>query len=228
MVKFPDKWLASLAAMCCVWVFFHVERAVLESSARSKSCLLEKTSYLRRLWGDSSKYSGRHWRTSNVICCCQHEIQCPNKEHHRNWPFSTQPPFKLWLVLVFKVHLTTFKTWRIKWRFKININYDIQTTSHDCFRSLKKIIVMNHVVVVNKRIQQNNISSLRLIGFSKNISSVDLKSYKRSDYNINTVDEFPNKSSFSFHCACCFPQLQIQGRAFVNPFTRTRSPIHEC
>ena len=153
-VKFPDNWLRLS--------FFHVEVDVLESSARSKSCLLEKTSYLRRFWSDSSKYSGRHWRTSNVICCCQHEIQCPNKEHHRNWPLSTQPPFKLWLVLVFKVHLTTFKTWRIKWRFKININYDIQTTSHDCFRSLKKIIVMKHVVVVNKRIQQNNISSLRL------------------------------------------------------------------
>jgi len=30
------------------------------------------------------------------------------------------------------------------------------------------------------------------------MSSVELKSYKRSDYNINTVDESPNKSSFSF------------------------------
>ena len=34
------------------------------------------------------------------------------------------------------------------------------------------------------------------------MSSVELKSYKRSDYNINTVDESPNKSSFSFpNCA---------------------------
>ena len=66
---------------------------------------------------------------------------------------------------------------------------------------LKKIIVIKHVVVVNKRIQQN-ISLLKLkFFFSKNISSVELKSYKRSDYNINTVDESPNKSSFSFHCA---------------------------
>ena len=63
---------------------------------------------------------------------------------------------------------------------------------------LKKIIVIKHVVVVNKRIQQN-ISLLKLkFFFSKNISSVELKSYKRSDYNINTVDESPNKSSFSF------------------------------
>ena len=48
----------------------------LESSARSKSCWLEQTSYFRRFWSDS-------------FCCCQHEIQCPNKEHDRNWPFST-------------------------------------------------------------------------------------------------------------------------------------------
>ena len=33
------------------------------------------------------------------------------------------------------------------------------------------------------------------------MSSVELKSYKRSDYNINTVDESPNKYSFSFPCA---------------------------
>ena len=33
------------------------------------------------------------------------------------------------------------------------------------------------------------------------MSSVELKSYKRSDYNINTVDKSPNKSSFSFPCA---------------------------
>ena len=33
------------------------------------------------------------------------------------------------------------------------------------------------------------------------MSSVELKSSKRSDYNINTVDESPNKSSFSFPCA---------------------------
>ena len=72
----------------CVWVFFHVEVDVLESSARSKSCWLEQTSY-RRFWSDSSKYSGR---TPNVTCCCQQQIQCPNKEHHRNWPFLTQPP----------------------------------------------------------------------------------------------------------------------------------------
>ena len=33
------------------------------------------------------------------------------------------------------------------------------------------------------------------------MSSVELKSYKRSDYNISTVDESPNKSSSSFPCA---------------------------
>ena len=86
---------SSLQITDCVWVFFYVEVVVLESSARPKSCWLEKTSYLRIFWSDSSKYSGRHWRTPNVICCGQHEMQCPNKEHHRNWPFSTQPPLKL-------------------------------------------------------------------------------------------------------------------------------------
>ena len=35
----------------------------------------------------------------------------------------------------------------------------------------------------------------------KENSSIELKSYKRSDYNINTVDVSPNKSSFSFHRA---------------------------
>ena len=33
------------------------------------------------------------------------------------------------------------------------------------------------------------------------MSNVELKSYKRSDYNINNFDESPNKSSFSFPCA---------------------------
>ena len=33
------------------------------------------------------------------------------------------------------------------------------------------------------------------------MSSVELKSYKGSDYNINTVDDSPNTSSFSFPCA---------------------------
>ena len=72
----------------CVWVFFHVEVGVLESS----SCWLEQTSYRRRFWTDSSKHSGRHWTTPNVTCCCQHQIQCSNKELHRNWRFLTQPP----------------------------------------------------------------------------------------------------------------------------------------
>ena len=59
------------------------------------------------------------------------------------------------------------------------------------------------------------------------MSSFELKSYKRSDYNINTVDESPNKSSFSFPCAAT-RSYKYKGREFVNPFTPTRSPIHEC
>ena len=56
-------------------------------------------------------------------------------------------------------------------------------------------MVIKHVVVVNKRIQQNIFFFVKtLIGFSKNISSVELRSYKCSDYNINTVDESPDKS----------------------------------
>ena len=60
--------------------------------------------------------------------------------------------------------------------------------------TLKKIIVIKHVVFANKRIFSKII-------FSKNNSSVEFKSYKRSEFNISPVDESPNKSSFSFHCA---------------------------
>ena len=35
----------------------------------------------------------------------------------------------------------------------------------------------------------------------KENSSIELKAYKRSDYNINTVDVSANKPSVSFHCA---------------------------
>ena len=69
------------------------------------------------------------------------------------------------------------------------------------FVRLRKIIVVKHVVIVNKRIQQNIYLLTLKLFFSKNISNVEFKSYKLSDYNINTVDESPDKSSFSFNCA---------------------------
>ena len=33
-----------------------------------------------------------HLMSLVAVPCYQHQIQRPNKKHHRNWPFWTQPP----------------------------------------------------------------------------------------------------------------------------------------
>ena len=77
------------------------------------------------------------------------------------------------------------------------------------FVRLKKIIVIKHVVVVNKGIHQNNISSLTLkLLFQKIFQALSLN--PTSVQIINTVDESPNKSSFSFPSAAT-PSYKCRG-----------------
>ena len=128
----------------CVWVFFHLEVDTLESSARSKCCWLEQISYLRRFWNDilyNTVDDIEKHLMSLVAVNMKYKVQTKNITDIDL--FRLNDLCKLWVVVpVFKVHLSTFNTWRIKLRFKININCDVQTTSHNCFRSLKKKIIV--------------------------------------------------------------------------------------
>ena len=93
----------------CVRVFFHMEVDILDSSARSKSCWLEQTSYVRRFWNDSSNYRGRHWRTlyvtwrstSNTSLLAEASTNC-----FRPFPWTTSMSLKNYLhtqMLIFRV-----------------------------------------------------------------------------------------------------------------------------
>ena len=102
----------------CVWVFFHVEVDTLESSARSKSCWLEQTSYRRRFWSDSSNYSGQH----HVLRCVYRACSLLRGKKDRVFYYNWAHVFKYKITLRHR-HIVT----HLMSLVAVNIKYNVQT-----------------------------------------------------------------------------------------------------
>ena len=91
---------------------------VWESSAKSKSCWLEQTSYRRRFWSDSSNYSGRHHVLRCVYRACSLLRGKKDRVFYYNWAHA----FKYKITLRHR-HIVT----HLMSLVAVNIKYNVQT-----------------------------------------------------------------------------------------------------